>query len=54
MSSASPSADELALVQLAQEFMSEIKDLTPGKKLEAKLNNEYGPGSRIYNGVGLS
>lgn len=46
-----PHPDELALVALAEEFMTEIKDLTPGKKLEAKLNNEYGPESRYYKGV---
>lgn len=43
--------DEAALVALAEEFMAEIKDLTPGKKLEAKLNTEYGPESRYYKGV---
>lgn len=43
--------DELALVDLAKEFMQEIKDLTPGKRLEAKLNKDYGPDSRFYRGV---
>ncbi|KAK9895485.1 hypothetical protein P389DRAFT_197542 [Cystobasidium minutum MCA 4210] len=47
---ATPHPDELALVALAEEFMTEIKDLTPGKKLEAKLNTEYGPESRYYKG----
>jgi hypothetical protein len=50
----SPHPDEVALVELAEEFMKEIKDLTPGKKLEAKLNTEYGPDSRFYKGVGPS
>ena len=47
-----PHPDELALVALAERFMTEIKDLTPGKKLEAKLNTEYGPESHYYKGVG--
>lgn len=50
----SPHPDELALVALAEQFMAEIKDLTPGKKLEAKLNTEYGPDSKYYKGVSLS
>jgi hypothetical protein len=48
---ASAHPDEMALVALAEEFMREIKDLTPGKKLEGKLNTEYGPDSRFYKGV---
>ena len=46
------SPDEAALVSLAQEFMQEIKDFTPGKKLEAKLNKDYGPHNKYYQGVG--
>lgn len=51
---AAPHPDETALVALAEEFMREIKDLTPGKKLEGKLNTEYGPDSRFYKGVSSS
>ena len=51
----SPNAkqDEEAFVSLAQEFMTHIRDLTPGKKLEAKLNKDYGPESEYYKGVSI-
>lgn len=45
------SRDEEALVKLAEEFMQEIKDFTPGKRLEAKLNKDYGPDGRYYQEV---
>ena len=48
---ASTNQDEQALVSLAQDFMKHLRDLTPGKKLEAKLNREYGPESDYYKGV---
>lgn len=36
------------LVARCQEFFKEIKDLTPGKDLEHRLNTEYGPGNLFY------
>ena len=51
MSSAGVSPDEEALVKLAEGFMQDIKDMTPGKKLEAKLNKDYGADSDFYQQV---
>ena len=48
-----PKQDEEAFVSLAQEFMAHIRDLTPRKKLEAKLNAEYEPESKYYNTVSI-
>lgn len=45
----SPSANELKLIEVATTFLNELKDLTPGKALEAKLNTDYGPGSKYYD-----
>ncbi|KAK4046351.1 hypothetical protein OIV83_006132 [Microbotryomycetes sp. JL201] len=37
------------LVAVAQEFLATIKDLTPGKQLELKLNKEHAPGTKYYD-----
>ncbi|EME83707.1 uncharacterized protein MYCFIDRAFT_135839, partial [Pseudocercospora fijiensis CIRAD86] len=41
-----PTAQKLAT--RAQEFMTEIQNLTPGKDLESRLNRDYGPGTPYY------
>ncbi|CEJ82271.1 Putative p-hydroxylaminobenzoate lyase [[Torrubiella] hemipterigena] len=37
-----------AFVARCAEFLAEVKDLTPGKDLEARLNASYGPGTPHY------
>ncbi|KIW75185.1 hypothetical protein Z517_11958 [Fonsecaea pedrosoi CBS 271.37] len=41
-----PTAREF--VSKCHEFFREVKNLTPGKDLEARLNREYGPGTPFY------
>ncbi|OAP65319.1 hypothetical protein AYL99_01291 [Fonsecaea erecta] len=41
-----PTAKEF--VSKCHEFFREVKNLTPGKDLEARLNSEYGPGTPFY------
>ncbi|KIW89297.1 uncharacterized protein Z519_10150 [Cladophialophora bantiana CBS 173.52] len=41
-----PTAKEF--VSKCHEFFREVKNLTPGKDLEARLNREYGPGTPFY------
>ncbi|PSN70250.1 hypothetical protein BS50DRAFT_309235 [Corynespora cassiicola Philippines] len=36
------------LLQRCQDFFAEVDNLTPGKELEAYLNQNYGPGNAIY------
>ncbi|KAF1958971.1 hypothetical protein CC80DRAFT_375707, partial [Byssothecium circinans] len=36
------------LLKRCQDFFDEVQNLTPGKALEAHLNNYYGPGTPIY------
>ncbi|KAF2153211.1 p-hydroxylaminobenzoate lyase [Myriangium duriaei CBS 260.36] len=36
------------LVQRCSEFFDEVKDFTPGKDLEHRLNSQYGPGNPYY------
>ncbi|THC92406.1 hypothetical protein EYZ11_008126 [Aspergillus tanneri] len=36
------------LVHTCNQFLQEIRDLTPGPELEARLNREYGPGHPYY------
>ncbi|KAM0791044.1 hypothetical protein ACM66B_004340 [Microbotryomycetes sp. NB124-2] len=43
------SNEEDQLVAVAQEFLATIKDLTPGKQLENKLNKEHAPGTKYYD-----
>ncbi|KAK4052591.1 hypothetical protein OIO90_004219 [Microbotryomycetes sp. JL221] len=45
---------ELQLVNVAKDFLATIKDLTPGKQLELKLNKEHGPGTFVYDEVRLA
>ncbi|KAK5096972.1 hypothetical protein LTR70_006271 [Exophiala xenobiotica] len=37
-----------ALVERCKDFFAETDDLTPGRDLEAYLNENYGPGNPIY------
>ncbi|KAK7892580.1 hypothetical protein LTR67_007677 [Exophiala xenobiotica] len=37
-----------AFVARCTEFFDEVKDLTPGAALEARLNRDYGPGNAYY------
>ncbi|KIW12617.1 hypothetical protein PV08_09895 [Exophiala spinifera] len=37
-----------AFVARCCEFFDEVKDLTPGAPLEARLNRDYGPGNAYY------
>ncbi|KAM0510795.1 hypothetical protein ACHAPE_010526 [Trichoderma viride] len=37
------------LIDRAREFFAEVEDLTPGKDLEAKLNQDYGIGNTYYD-----
>jgi hypothetical protein len=37
-----------AFVARASEFLQIVQNLTPGKDLEARLNEEYGPGNPFY------
>ena len=46
------SQGELELVRTAEEWLPNIKDITPGKRLEALLNTKYGPQSEFYQKVG--
>ncbi|KAK3705913.1 hypothetical protein LTR37_013066 [Vermiconidia calcicola] len=41
-----PTARKLAARSL--DFLQEIKDITPGKDLEKRLNRDYGPGNPYY------
>jgi len=41
-----PTAQEF--VKRCHEFFHEVKNITPGKELEARLNREYGPGNPFY------
>ncbi|KAM3507497.1 hypothetical protein MY11210_007110 [Beauveria gryllotalpidicola] len=37
------------LIQRVADFLSEIENLTPGRHLEERLNQEYGPGNEFYD-----
>ncbi|KAF2758021.1 p-hydroxylaminobenzoate lyase [Pseudovirgaria hyperparasitica] len=37
------------LVKRCSEFFNEIENMTPGKDLEARLNQDYGPGNPYYD-----
>ncbi|KAK5164751.1 uncharacterized protein LTR77_009414 [Saxophila tyrrhenica] len=37
------------LLDTAQRFFMEVEDLTPGKELEARLNNNHGPGTPLHD-----
>ena len=36
------------LADRSLEFLREVKDFTPGKDLEVRLNRDYGPGNEYY------
>ncbi|KAL4900420.1 hypothetical protein BDW74DRAFT_182751 [Aspergillus multicolor] len=42
-----PNAEKL--ISTAEEFLSEVADLTPGTILENHLNTTYGPGNKYYD-----
>jgi len=37
------------LIARARDFFAEVRNLTPGKELEARLNKSWGPGTPIYD-----
>jgi hypothetical protein len=44
---AHPTAQQLAARSL--EFLKEVKDFTPGRALEERLNRDYGPGNEYFD-----
>jgi hypothetical protein len=48
------SAEREVLITLCTPFLAEVKDMTPGPKVEDWLNATYGPGSALYRDLAAS